>query len=989
MKSLLDLYQSLIKAIMITSIRPAIRHLVLFITILIAWETSAQTVSWSDSFEQGKTPTSEQCLKWTSFLDQLGGKSFASVTISGSMDQKGFTIADPAAANQLAYLLYSRTPGSVTSGNHTWTVTECFAGNCGSMSTALSVDGNSSECSCSDKYAIRPHSTNQDWGGLNVDYSCNAASQTMSLVFSSGAYISANGPTSFCEGGSVVLTANADVCEAPFSYLWSNGATTQSITVNQAGAYSVAVSGANNCSAISASVDVTLTDVSVDAGADLIYCDVPMALNAVGSSSGGSGLMVNEVCIYNSPGAWAGADDCSFTTDVCGEGATFVGNSSYSSLVSFSNAVELRYHIYYSAFADATTFRFKLNNHELESYLEKDATGACETAVEGKFPRSFTFAESVFKQYWIEGGDNDLTVEIETPANGIYLAGIRAEVVTSLEKYQWSPVAGLSNASIMNPIANPEKTTTYTVSYTDANGCTATDEVTVEVQCGDVPPVALCKELVVEIENTCEVSLDASAFDAGSTGIGPLKFSVSPAGSYGVGITNILFTVTDANGQSSTCNGSIRVVDKVLPSIETPGDIIVENDPGACSRTLILEPPAATDNCQIKSVTPDKTDAVFAVGETIITWTAKDISGNSATTTQKVIVKNADPVISSVIASLPSVAINRPVTLTTNYSENNVSVATVDWGDFSAVEILDSPAQNFEVSHSYGKVGFYNVTVTITDHCGAVASHVCEQITVFEKGASVSASGWFESRAGNYLKNERAAGKANFSFEAEYKSSSSVPTGRITFKFKTGKLDFRSTELNWLLVEGDRATLMGLGKMNGVRDYSILISTVDVALSESESSSTAKGKKPKKADKIRVKIWDPSGAVVYDTQRGEPDDARATTDIGGGSIEIETKTGTFTEIIENAVASNFGEEASSVYPNPFIDNINIQLNSASAEDVAIQLMDLSGKIVASSVFPVSEDGYYSMDVPENAREGIYIMTIKQGKRVEYRSLVKK
>lgn len=47
--------------------------------------------------------------------------------------------------------------------------------------------------------------------------------------------------------------------------------------------------------------------------------------------------------------------------------------------------------------------------------------------------------------------------------------------------YSWLPPIGLSNSSIPNPIASPTVTTIYNVYYTDANGCTASDTVTVEV----------------------------------------------------------------------------------------------------------------------------------------------------------------------------------------------------------------------------------------------------------------------------------------------------------------------------------------------------------------------------------------------------------------------------------------------------------------------------------------------------------------------------
>jgi hypothetical protein len=66
--------------------------------------------------------------------------------------------------------------------------------------------------------------------------------------------VTASGPTSFCQGGSVTLTASA-----ASGYLWSNGATTQSITVSSSGNYSVKATNANGCqSASSVATNVTV-----------------------------------------------------------------------------------------------------------------------------------------------------------------------------------------------------------------------------------------------------------------------------------------------------------------------------------------------------------------------------------------------------------------------------------------------------------------------------------------------------------------------------------------------------------------------------------------------------------------------------------------------------------------------------------------------------------------------------------------------------------
>jgi hypothetical protein len=65
--------------------------------------------------------------------------------------------------------------------------------------------------------------------------------------------ISAGGPNTFCEGGSVVLTSNEAL-----TYKWSTRETTQSITVSASGNYSVTVTNAAGCSSISEITVVTV-----------------------------------------------------------------------------------------------------------------------------------------------------------------------------------------------------------------------------------------------------------------------------------------------------------------------------------------------------------------------------------------------------------------------------------------------------------------------------------------------------------------------------------------------------------------------------------------------------------------------------------------------------------------------------------------------------------------------------------------------------------
>lgn len=70
------------------------------------------------------------------------------------------------------------------------------------------------------------------------------------------ATITPSGTTQLCAGETVTLQASAGT-----SYLWSTGATSQSITVSQAGSYFVTITNAQGCTAESAAVTVTVTAI--------------------------------------------------------------------------------------------------------------------------------------------------------------------------------------------------------------------------------------------------------------------------------------------------------------------------------------------------------------------------------------------------------------------------------------------------------------------------------------------------------------------------------------------------------------------------------------------------------------------------------------------------------------------------------------------------------------------------------------------------------
>ncbi|MBK0381917.1 PKD domain-containing protein [Pedobacter sp. SD-b] len=80
----------------------------------------------------------------------------------------------------------------------------------------------------------------------------------------------------------------------------------------------------------------------------------------------------------------------------------------------------------------------------------------------------------VFPQPTADAGD-DATILI----GGQYT--IPAKATGEGLTYQWLPSTGLSDASVLNPIASPRQTTLYTLIVTSKDGCTISDQVNVEV----------------------------------------------------------------------------------------------------------------------------------------------------------------------------------------------------------------------------------------------------------------------------------------------------------------------------------------------------------------------------------------------------------------------------------------------------------------------------------------------------------------------------
>lgn len=85
----------------------------------------------------------------------------------------------------------------------------------------------------------------------------NSGTNNMSVILNNSAFINASGPTTFCEGEAVTLTASEG-----YSYEWSNGETTQSIVVETEGEfYCVIGNQAGTCDLLTSTVVVNVEEI--------------------------------------------------------------------------------------------------------------------------------------------------------------------------------------------------------------------------------------------------------------------------------------------------------------------------------------------------------------------------------------------------------------------------------------------------------------------------------------------------------------------------------------------------------------------------------------------------------------------------------------------------------------------------------------------------------------------------------------------------------
>lgn len=127
---------------------------------------------------------------------------------------------------------------------------------------------------------------------------------------------------------------------------------------------------------------------------------------------------------------------------------------------------------------------------------------------------------------------------------------------------------------------------------------------------------------------------------------GPSTLTNNAPAQFPLGQTIVVWTATDAAGNSATVNQNVFVQDLWPPVVTPPANVTVFANNGQCFATGVsLGQATAVDNCSPFTLT-NNAPAVFNAGQTVVVWTATDSVGNVGTAQQIVtVVDNQFPVL--------------------------------------------------------------------------------------------------------------------------------------------------------------------------------------------------------------------------------------------------------------------------------------------------------------------------------------------------------
>jgi len=246
-----------------------------------------------------------------------------------------------------------------------------------------------------------------------------------------------------------------------------------------------------------------------------------------------------------------------------------------------------------------------------------------------------------------------------------------------------SDACGIASISVSDPILTCANVgaNELTLTVVDVNGNQNSATATVTVL-DTIKATVVTQNITLYLDANGSAQTNTAAINNGSydnCSIEQLALSKTAFDCSNVGTNTVILTVTDANGNVSSNNATITVLDTVKP-IAIAQNVIVNldiNGNGSISTSDVNN--GSTDACGISSLALSKsTFDCSNVGNNTITLTVTDLNGNVSTTTSDVlVVDHIAPIVNT-----------QDVTIYLNASgEANITASMVNNGSTDACGI--------------------------------------------------------------------------------------------------------------------------------------------------------------------------------------------------------------------------------------------------------------------------------------------------------------
>ncbi len=547
-----------------------------------------------------------------------------------------------------------------------------------------------------------------------------------SILFSLGLFVSTAHAevyvnvvtTSTCDGSnSGTATANATGGWAPYTYLWSNGATTETISNLAPGTYTVTVTDMDH--AFSSASGTVADGMSLEMNASFATCPVSSDGTATVTVTGGVGPLTYAwsdgqtfVVAYN-----LAAGDYSVTvTDA--NGCTAVGN------VTVENSPESVWLMPSSTDADCGMCNGTADPHAMlgqqpYTYLWSDgqttaiATGLCAGTYTVTVTDQSGCANSA--EVTVNGNSNLTLSSSQTDATCGQNNGSATVMVTGGSgsyTYSWSN--GQTTATANNLSAG-----NHTVTVTDAEGCTGVITVTI----GNSGNINLTSS---STDATCGSNIGSATVTA-TGGTTPYSYlwddgqTTATASNLSAGSHSV--TVSDASGCSNTTTVTVNQGTGTINVTATGTDATCGNNNGTATATPTSGTAPYTYNWSNGATTSTITN--LAGGTYTVTVT--DATGCSNTATATVNSVDDNPTV-SISPSTSTICKGSDLQMTATTTGSSLTYSwTATGGTFSDATI-SNPVYSMNTPGTY--------TLTLTVDAGGCTASATATVTV-EEGPTV------------------------------------------------------------------------------------------------------------------------------------------------------------------------------------------------------------------------------------------------------------